>query len=407
MEAMKTTRTLRIVVVALAVALAAACGAGAQEPADAPAAPLADGDTWQREGRQIDRSHAWKRSGEDVLSGFGNMYHAKVLQVNDEDYPFRMWFFGWAAEDCNPGYPGCDAIFHARGRNLDDWEVYAGEGTWDKDGLDPASWVPVLAAQDLPYDAWHNGDPAVVLQDGVYYMAYSATGFNKDGLHFGREGDEDGYLYCVMGAISEDGIHWERSAKPLVIYEPAIGAERGPNDSFIYGMYHRPALLFDQGKWRLWFDYWTGEDVAMGYAEAALNEFMRGDFEVKYAGATPLLREWPNPAVVKHGDTYYGFADPSGYGQGWPGRQMAEATSQDGLRWRILGWIPPDPDTPACHVPTPTVIEDEKGVWLVVFYACQLGGEPDYDYRYNRIRYMKRLLEPKSGGNGSEAGAYE
>lgn len=34
--------------------------------------------------------------------------------------------------------------------------------------------------------------------------------------------------------------------------------------------------------------------------------------------------------------------------------------------------------------------------WLVVFYACQIGGDP-YDYRYNRIRYMKRPLPRLEG----------
>jgi hypothetical protein len=110
------------------------------------------------------------------------------------------------------------------------------------------------------------------------------------------------------------------------------------------------------------------------------------------AGEAPLLREWPNPAIVKHKDLYYAFADPSGYGEGWSGRQLAEARSSDGLEWKVLGWVRPDADTPACHVPAPFIIEEDGQPWLVVFYACQIGGDP-YDYRYNRIRYMKRRLD--------------
>jgi len=319
------------------------------------------------------------------------MYHATVLQVEDAEYPFRMWFFGWAAEDTNPDYPGCDAIFHARGRSLDEWDVYCGGGVWDGH-MKPEEWAPVIVAQDKPYDAWHNGDPSVVWRAGRYYMAYSATGPDLDGILFGQPGDRDGDLYCIMGAVSEDGIEWEKTVEPLLIYEPEIGKAGDPHsDAVKHGMYHRPSLLFDEGRWRLWFDYWTGTDVAMGYAEAAEEEFRGGGFSVVRAGDEPLLHEWPNPSVVKVAGRYYCFADPAGYGMGWWGRQLAEAESDDGIEWRILGWVPPDADTPACHVPSATVVRDGEATWLVIFYSCQVGGEP-YDFRYNRIRYMRRPL---------------
>jgi len=343
--------------------------------------------------RHVDRSEHWQRSEKTVLSGFVNMYHATVLQVDDAAYPFRMWFMGWAADDTNSRFPGCDAIFLARGKDLDHWEVYCGEAGWDEARV-AEKWVPVLTAQDRPYDAWHNGDPSVVRHKARYYMAYSATGPNTDGIRFGLPGDTDGDLYCVMGAVSDDGIHWRRSRRPLLIYEPEVGAAPTTprTDAFVNGMYHRPSLLFDQGKWRLWFDYWTGGDVAMGYAEGEEDAFLEGAFQVLRAGDNPLLHEWPNPAVVKVGQKYYAFADPSGYGVGWAGRQLAEAESDDGITWRILGYLPPDSDTPACHVPAPTLVRDGDQEWLVVFYACQIGGAPTYDYRYDRIRYMKRLV---------------
>ncbi len=352
----------------------------------------AQGEADTPELRHNDRSAVWLRSQKDVLSGFGNMYHATVLQTSDPEYPFRMWFFGWAAADCNPGFPGCDAIFLARGKTLDAWEVYAG-GEWDTSG-DPAKWVPVIAPSEEPFDSWHNGDPSVVFHQGRYYMAYSATGKNLDGIGWGSSGDKDGDLYCVMGAVSEDGISWTRTERPLLIYEPEIGAPRhGPGDAFLYGMYHRPSLMLEDGKWRLWFDYWSGKSVAMGYAEAPEDAFLAGDFDVLRAGADPVLNEWPNPAVIKVNGKYRSFADPSGYGEGWPGRQLAEAESDDGIHWRILGWIRPDADTPACHVPSPTMVRDAEGQrWLVVFYACQKGGEP-YDYRYRSIRYMKQPID--------------
>ena len=342
--------------------------------------------------RHIDRSMAWSRTGKTVLTGFRNMYHGTVLQTGTDTHPFRMWFMGWAADDTNTRFPGCDAIFLARGKNLDTWEVYAGDGTWDAT-MTPDKWVPVVTARDKPYDGWHAGDPSVVHRDGRYYMAYSATGPDEDGILFGRPGDTDGDIYCVMGAVSDDGITWRRSEEPIVIHRPEMGKPGDPkSDAVIHGMYHRPSLMFDNGRWRLWFDYWTGSDVAMGYAEGEEGEFLRGAFRVLRAGDNPLLHEWPNPAVIKVGAKYYSFADPSGYGIGWAGRQLAEAESDDGLTWRILGWISPDPDTPACHVPSPALVRWEEAQWLVVFYACQIGGEPEYNYRYDRMRYMRRRI---------------
>ncbi len=344
--------------------------------------------------RHVDRSAMWQRDGHNVLAGFGNTYHATVLQTGDSMYAFRMWFFGWAAADCNPGFPGCDAIFHARGKDLDHWEVYCGDAGWDATQT-PAKWVPVITARDKPYDAWHNGDPSVVSHDGKYYMAYSATGPNADGILFEHPGDKDGDLYCVMGAVSDDGIAWERTEEPLVIHAPDLGGACDlKTGAFMHGMYHRPSLMFDQGKWRLWFDYWTKSGVSMGYAEGAAESFMKGRFTVVRADDTPLIEEWPNPAVIKIGARYRSFADPSGYGTGWPGRQLAEAESDDGIHWRILGWIPPDADTPACHVPSPALVRQDGAEWLVLFYACQIGGQP-YDYRYDRIRYMKTRVIAK------------
>jgi hypothetical protein len=363
----------------------------------APAAENLASDTRQDAARQVSRDAAWIRNGKDILHGFGNMYHPCVLQTEDTEWPLRMWFFGWATEDCNPGYSGCDAIYHARGRDLDTWEVWCGDDVWDA-SMAAEEWQPVLTAQAKPWDGWHNGDPSVVLHGGRYYMAYSATGKNADGINYGMPGDTDGDLYCVMGAVSEDGIVWKRSQKPLLIYEPEIGAETAHGDAFLHGMYHRPSLLFEGGKWRLWFDYWSGSSVAMGYAEALENAFMAGDFTVLSAGKHPLLEEWPNPAIIKVAAQYYGYADPSGYGSGWAGRQLAEAVSKDGLDWKILGWMKPDSDTPACHVPVPMRYREKEKTWLVLFYSCQIGGEP-YDFRYNRIRYMKRDITGEAGSN--------
>ena len=103
------------------------------------------------------------------------MYQPCVVEIPGQDYRYKMWFFGWAVGVGNKGYPGCDAIFHARSKDLKKWEVYSGEGRWD-DTMNPKLWVPVITADNKPYDAWHNGDPSVVCKDGRFYMAFTATG---------------------------------------------------------------------------------------------------------------------------------------------------------------------------------------------------------------------------------------
>ncbi len=357
----------------------------------AAASWAADG-SGRNEALRRDRSKLWHRSGKDVLWGFRNMYAAKVVRVPDTAYPLRMWFFGWTVKDTNPGMPGCDAIFHARGKTLDTWEVWSGDGQWDTT-MSPGRWRPVIAAQDEPYDQWHNGDPSVVFRDGLYHMAYSATGFNLDGRPENHPEDKDKDILCVMGAVSKDGIHWKRSPEPLLLNKNELGAPHGKGSTFLGGMYHRPSLMWDAGRWRMWFDYWAGRHggCAMGYGEC------RGDFldpsawRIVRAGDKPLLPNWPNPEVVKVGSRYLAFSDPPvpGYGPGWPARQICEAVSDDGLTWTILGHVPPDADTPALQIPTPFLDTAHTPPRLVVFYACQIGGEP-YNWRYDRIRYMWR-----------------
>ena len=70
--------------------------------------------------------------------------------------------------------------------------------------------------------------------------------------------------------------------------------------------------------------------------------------------------------------------------------------SDDGLSWKIVGFIPPDKGVPANHVPEALLTKRDGQGWLYLFYATQKGtrfkltpGE-DYDYRYDAIRAMRR-----------------
>jgi hypothetical protein len=350
--------------------------------------------------RPIQPAERWERNTHNLVWNFCNMYQACVREVPDAEYPFRMWFFGWAAVDCNKPYPGCDAIFLGRSQDLEKWEFFAGEGKWDCD-MNPKTWVPILYADEREYGSWHLGDPSVVLKDGSYYMAYSSTSVPD---YRPMKDHNGGMILCVMGATSQDGIHWKKTDQPLLIEPPEM--QHTGNEIGYTGDYHRPSLLWDEDKWRLWFDYWhPTQGLCMGYAENKGDFGRREGFGLVHSGTDALIYNWPNPEVIRVGDTYYSFADPSGYGpkvndpdRGWTSRALCEAVSQDGLEWEITGFIAPDADAAACHVPQ-AFLRTIAGVdWLYLFYATQRGGSPEFDYRYDRIRAMRRKLSESDPG---------
>jgi len=338
----------------------------------------------------------WQRDTRDLLKNFANMYNPCVVEVGGE-YPYRMWFFGWAGQDTNPGIPGCDAIFHARSGDLRTWEVHDKAGAWDTK-MTPRRWTPVLHAGKRWYEAWHVGDPSVVLKDGRFFMAYSATS-----KHFQKTpGYPSGMVQCIMGATSKDGVHWEKTPSPLLIR--AGDAPVPKPDPNRIGDFHRPSLRWDGGRWRLWFDYWVpGHGVCMGHAECREGFAKPGAFRITHDLSRPLLTNWPNPEIIKVGGRYHAFGDPPGYptrkgSSHWMSRQLREAVSADGLAWRRLGFIPPDADAEACHVPQALVTVIGGRSWLYLFYATQVGtgrGDGRYHFQYDRIRSMRRPIEGK------------
>jgi hypothetical protein len=191
---------------------------------------------------------------------------------------------------------------------------------------------------------------------------------------------------------------WEREfEEPWEIVDGKIP----PAPEGYMGGYHRPALMWDEGRWRLWFDYFLeGTFVSMGYAENRGDFREPGDWEVIRAGKEPLLRDWPNACVVKHGGTYYSFSDAPNYpaAMGGDGRQLTMAVSPDGFDWTVQGHIRPH-GLASSHVPEALVLERGGAPWLYVFYAwkpARKEGEP-WDFRYKALRYMRKRLEPPAG----------
>ena len=230
------------------------------------------------------------------------MYNLHINhEPDDVEYPFKGWFFGWVKDQCNEGYAGCDAIYAAKSKTLTGpWLVYSGDNLdgsakWTTDKFID-QWVPVLAGGPNNYDNWHNGDPSVIRHNDLYYMAYSATGHNRDGIPFGQSGDTDSDISVVMGATSQDGINWIKSEEPILIYDPQWGQSPMKKGDYMheFGSYHRPSLIFEDGKFKLWFDAYVKDNFHTLYAENSENFMVKNDWNIKRGMAKPALKNFPN-----------------------------------------------------------------------------------------------------------------
>ena len=362
----------------------------------------------------LDENNGWHRSG-TLLDGFYSMYQPEVIYVPEREgnYPYLMWFFAWAyTQENDPcgdycGYPGGDAIFHARAQSLDGpWEVYSvkdGVYFWDS-RREPRYWYPVLVCDDKWYDSWHVGDPSIVYMDGVFYMAYSSMGCDEDGIPYHKPGDTDGNASCIMGATSRDGIHWERTEAPIIVWEHEKGFNERENKSGYMGGHQRPSLMYEDGKWKLWYDY---RESWIGYAECEGDFRCPGDWHELRCGNDPLLHS-VDFDVIRIGDIYYAWGDPYVSWAGikderipfhaddpgrWSCRQIVEYQSRDGINWYPSGYFLPDEGYDAIQIPQAFI--DRKRGRICVFYATQRGkreGET-YDWRWDSLRYRWRALE--------------
>jgi hypothetical protein len=165
--------------------------------------------------------------------------------------------------------------------------------------------------------------------------------------------------------------------------------------------------MWEGGRWKLWFDYWIpGKGCCLGYAESRNDFGEPGGFKIQHDLKSPQMENWVNPEVVKVNGKYRLYGDPVGYpvkpglaasALPWLTRQLCEAASNDGIRWQRVGFIAPDPDADACHVPQALVTEIDGHRWLYLFYSTQVGfrrGDGQYHFQYDRIRYMRQKLTP-------------
>lgn len=354
----------------------------------------------------------WQWS-QDVMSGFVNMYNPSVIHQPKKEYPYKMWFFGWASGEANPGYHGVDAVFTARSKSIDgEWQVYSGNGRWNAD--DPRKWVPVLTAAnpvEKVYDNLHNGDPSVVFKDGKYHMVLTCAGYDPRDTKAGIMKIKRRKYRSVCGAVSDDGVHWRKIDQPLAFWEHELkygysgSMQRKPEIKNYLGGYARPSLLYDENekKWQLWFDYRAGKmGLGTGYAENRGDFSNPDDWQIIRAGTNPVIVGIMNPNVVKAGNRYYAFGIKAGFdafGKGvkqkWGTTRMVMLESADGLDWKYLGHFEPQDGALRHKTPEAMVIKDAEGTWLYVWFGIRHKDDPGgKTSNYSgRIRYMKRKVQ--------------
>lgn len=383
----------------------------------------------------------------DLLSNFYSMYQPEVVYVSEWDvqggYPYLMWFGGWAYTQENtslpaelypgypgyPGYDGGDAIFMARAQSLEGpWQVYSrnyenDQYYWD-DQMSSYNWCPIMTCGNSWYDNWHVNDPSVVYQNGRFYMAYSAMGTDTNGVAGHLENvqtpNPDGQASCIMGAVSVDGIHWVRSSAPLMIWTYEAGYNETQNSDGYMGGYQRPSIMYENGKWRMWFDYKYNR---LGYAECTGDFMTPESWELKQCQDINGMTIWAvDFDVAKVGDIYYAYGDPYLYWYDniysdkyaalelevyenkdpdhWRMRQLVEYQSYDGITWIPTGFFLPDTipnnDYGYGANQVPQIFLDHENDRVCIFYATQRGlsgGAQEYDWTWSNFRMIYKDIQ--------------
>lgn len=358
----------------------------------------AGGNAFSMYARRLEnRDSAFKPASAFFTSAGHNVYNPNIIRVNDSQFPYRMYFFGWAKEACNTHLPyhpehnlsaklhqhWCDSTFIARGASLTGpWEVLeetASGVRYASNLQNPERWKPIVFSNNRSklWDYHHSGDPSVIFVNNMYFMAYSISGNDADGISEHDPRDTDGAYYGIGGAYSFDGYQWIKMDQPLLISSRDRGFnERTATANQLNDMnFHRPSFMYDEGKFKLWFDYSNNGVLSMGYAELVgaptTAIFTRGQWTIKQGRTTPAIANWPNPVVVKTPAGYFSYADPilaTGNETGWAVRKVSEAFSTDGVTWILNGHLP---HVPSCIAQVPEALY--LGTELHLLYHCQEG----------------------------------
>jgi len=171
----------------------------------------------------------WQKQGEAVLPvGPSEDWDNCFLEgpsVMKDDMTYKMWY---AAYDCVVNGQSSDGkvnIGYATSLDGINWTKYEGN--------------PVLSVTEGDWDAVYVQDPHVIKYNGRYHMWYGGADV------------ENNYFQQTGYASSDDGIHWEKSARNPILKRGSAGQWDANTASF-------PSVLIDGDQLKMWY---TGKDV--------------------------------------------------------------------------------------------------------------------------------------------------
>lgn len=298
------------------------------------------------------------------------------------------WPYGWVKSSSNPvlpsGLPGEDTRWKQDPAVVYEEGVYkmwfsataAGENsriyyaTSTDDGVswtvsaDPALGLGVTGS----WDGKDVMSPTVVKVDGVYHMYYAGCSKLSG-------------VYVLGHALSEDGINWTRDpANPILIY-----GDEGECD--YYGL-SNPTVLYEDGMFKLWYqaEGISSQDylrLQLAYATSP-----DGTDFTKHPG-NPLLAVddttgVASPCVVFAEGRYWVFF--AEYPDGFPHQvgPISVASSSDGVDWAISernvleGGYAGDFDENGVHSPS---LISADGTWMMWYSGMR------YDYSTQKSYY--------------------
>lgn len=158
------------------------------------------------------------------------------------------------------------------------------------------------------HEPYFTASPCVYIQSDTWHMWYaSAIGFIENN-------NKNEPIYVIKYATSKNGIEWERNNITCIHQKNEYEANA------------RPTVLYEEGKYKMWFcyrgsfDYRDGKDsYRIGYAEStdAINWIRKDEFagldSCESDQWDSLMQTYPNVLTV--GDTTYMFYNGNGFGQ--------------------------------------------------------------------------------------------
>jgi hypothetical protein len=271
-------------------------------------------------------------------------------------------------------------------------------------GEDP-SWWPVIA-RSTSTDGVSWSDPKDIDRDTVAVITGGTEGLDTAGLETvhvdphpdgglvayfsGSIGEESSPIYVIGRATSDDGISWDKAP------EPVMEAELPWEQTFDAGGFEvggvlEPTVLYEDGRWRMWYVGFGRDDDSLDYARIGYAESVDGITWNRQPESVLEGGEGFEALGVSHPDV---VADPrGGYHMFYVGIgedeqiRMGHAYSEDGIEWErnpanpIIAGVPGEFDAELVGGPSAVFVGDE----LQLFHMATTKADFTESVRFVRI----------------------